>query len=76
MSVLQAACVMKDKLVEVLIITYTFAGHQQWKWHTHAHTHTHTYTQRKPYKNSTPPAKSHKFSHSLRRAASLKYSLK
>lgn len=27
-SVLQAACVMKAKLVEVLIITYTSAGHQ------------------------------------------------
>lgn len=41
MSVLQATCGMKAKLVEVLIITHTSAVHiQQWKWHTHKHTHT------------------------------------
>lgn len=35
MSLLQATCVVKVKLVEVSIITYISAVHHQWKSHTH-----------------------------------------
>lgn len=62
-SVLQATCVMKVKLVEVLIITYTSAVHWQWKWHIHTHTQKYT------TKTQTP--KKSQVSHSLRKAASL-----
>lgn len=48
MSVLQVTCVVKVKLVEVLIITYIPAVHQQWKWHTCTQKKNSTKTQTPP----------------------------
>lgn len=66
MSLLQATCVMKVKLVEVSVITYISAVHHQWKWYTHT---------RKTLQKLRPPQNC-KFSHSQRRAASLENSSK